>query len=53
MYEQAAKKAELAKKHFTWLARTHVMDAMEENEEEGFEELRCVPCTRIDSLRSV
>ena len=42
VYEQAAKKAELEKKHFAFLARTHVEDEMEENEEAGFEGLRFV-----------
>ena len=52
VYEQAAKKAELAKKHFVWLARTHVQDEMEENEEDGFEALRCVHAF-VDLQRTV
>lgn len=48
VYEQAAKKAELEKKHFAWLARSHVQDEMEENGEAGFEALRCVhTCVRL------
>ena len=39
VYELAAQKAEAGKAHFLWTARSHVEDEMEENEEEGFDEL--------------